>query len=231
MIDLYTWLTPNGRKISIMLEETGLPYTVHPINLGKGEQFAPEFLRISPNNRIPVIVDREGPGGQPIVLFESGAILLYLAEKTGQFIPTDPAGRWEVIKWLLFQSASIGPVFGQAQHFLHYAQQEVPYAIGRFGSEARHLYGVLDRRLAVSSCLAGEEYTIADIATWPWIRPWKIQGVDLAEYPHVERWLHAIGNRPAVVRERGILAGFRQDKTTVLSDEARMNLFDRSVKR
>lgn len=225
MIDLYTWLTPNGRKVSLMLEETGLPFRAIPINIGKGEQFAPDFLAISPNNKIPAIVDHDGPDNGPLILFETGAILLYLAEKTGKFLPPHPGDRWRTIQWLQFQTSSLGPMLGQAQHFLHYAEEEVPYARARFASEAKRLYGVLDRRLAESPYLGHDDYSIADIATWPWIRAWKIQGVAISEFPHIARWLDAINKRPAVARERAVLAEFRSETSAPLSAEAREHLF------
>jgi GSH-dependent disulfide-bond oxidoreductase len=223
MIDLYSWLTPNGRKISLMLEETGLPYRVIPVDIGRGEQLAPEYLELNPNGKIPTIVDHEGPVGQPLTLFETGAILLYLANKSGRFIPADPPGYWRAVQWLEFQSASVGPMLGQAQHFVHYAAERVPYATQRYRSEARRLYRVLDQRLATSHYLAGDTYTIADIATWPWIRPWKIQGVDLGEYSNVARWFAEIEQRPAVQRERAVLADRR--RSGPLDDEARAALF------
>src|SRR5262245_721462 len=185
MIDLYTWPTPNGFKISIMLEEIGAAYAAHPVNIGAGDQFEPEFLRISPNNKIPAIVDSDGPGGQPIALFESGAILLYLAEKTGKLLPQDPAGRWEVIQWLMLQVGSIGPMLGQAHHFRQYAPQPISYAIDRYTNESKRLYGVLERRLSDRDCVAGT-YSIADIAIVPWLRFPVRQGVDAQDYPNVK---------------------------------------------
>jgi len=202
MIDLYTWSTSNGRKASIMLEELGADYTVHPIHIGKGDQFTPEYLAINPNGKIPAIVDSDGPGGAPIAVFESGAILIYLAEKYGQFLPTEPVARMEVIQWLMFQMGGIGPIFGQVHHFLRAAKEKVPYGIERYGTEARRLYGVLDRRLDGREHLAGEGYSIADIATWPWVLRHEWQQIDLADYPNVKRWFDAIGSRPAV--QRGI---------------------------
>src|SRR5258708_21894640 len=168
MIDLYTWGTPNGRKVSIMLEETGLPYRVHKVDISKNEQFKPEFLALNPNSKIPAIVDQEGPGGKPLPLFESGAILIYLAEKTGKLLPTDPAARYTVLQWLMFQMGGVGPMFGQVHHFLRAAPEPVPYAIERYGKETRRLYGVLDVQLGKAAYLAGE-YSIADIATYPWV--------------------------------------------------------------
>ena len=202
MIDLYTWSTSNGRKASIMLEELGADYTVHPIHIGKGDQFAPEYLAINPNGKIPAIVDSDGPGGAPIAVFESGAILIYLAEKHGRFLPIEPVARMEVIQWLMFQMGGIGPMFGQVHHFLRAAKEQVPYGIERYGTEVRRLYGVLDRRLDGRDHLAGEGYSIADIATYPWVFRREWQGVDLADFPNVKRWFDALGARPAV--ERGM---------------------------
>ena len=202
MIDLYTWSTSNGRKASIMLEELGADYTLHPIHIGKGDQFTPEYLAINPNGKIPAIVDSDGPGGAPIAVFESGAILIYLAEKYGQFLPTEPVARMEVIQWLMFQMGGIGPIFGQVHHFLRAAKEKVPYGIERYGTEARRLYGVLDRRLDGRDHLAGAGYSIADIATWPWVLRHEWQQIDLADYPNVKRWFDAVGSRPAV--QRGI---------------------------
>lgn len=200
MIDLYTWGTPNGRKVSIMLEETGLPYRVHTVDITKDEQFAPDFLAISPNNKIPAIVDQDGPEGQPLSLFESGAILFYLAEKTGQLLPSDPRGRYVTMQWLMFQMGGVGPMLGQAHHFRRFAKEQIPYAIDRYTNETRRLYGVIDRRLGESRWLAGDDYSIADIATYPWIMRHEWQGVDLAEFPNVARWAQAMGERPAVQR-------------------------------
>ena len=200
MIDLYTWSTSNGRKASIMLEELGADYTVHPIHIGKGDQFTPDYLAINPNGKIPAIVDSDGPGGAPITVFESGAILIYLAEKSGRFLPTEPVARMEVIQWLMFQMGGIGPMFGQVHHFLRAAKEQVPYGIERYGTEVRRLYGVLDRRLDGRDHLAGDGYSIADIATYPWVVRHEWQQVDLAEFPNVKRWYDAVGSRPAVQR-------------------------------
>jgi GSH-dependent disulfide-bond oxidoreductase len=200
MIELHTWGTPNGRKISIMLEECGLPYSVHKIDISKGEQFKPEFLRISPNNRIPAIVDPDGPGGKPISLFESGAILIYLAEKTGKYLSKDPVQKYKTLEWLMWQMGGIGPFLGQAHHFLRFAPEKIPYAIKRYTDEANRLYGVLDRRLDDNEWLAGSEYTIADIATWPWITRYEWQTIDLGRFANVRRWYDAIKARPAVQR-------------------------------
>ena len=205
MIDLYTWGTPNGRKASIMLEEIGLPYTVHPINIGKGEQNTAEYIAINPNSKIPAIIDGEGPGGKPVKVFESGAILIYLAEKTGKLLSSDPRARLQALEWLMFQMGGVGPMLGQVHHFLRNAPEPIPYAIERYVKETRRLYGVLDRRLAESAFLAGE-YSIADIATYPWVARHEWHRVDLAEFPNVERWFAAIGARPAV--ERGMKVPF-----------------------
>jgi len=197
VIDLYTWSTPNGRKVSIMLEECALPYRVHPINIGKGEQFTPEFLALNPNNRIPAIVDSEGPDGKPLPLFESGAILIYLAEKTGKLMPRDPRTRLICLQWLMFQMGGVGPMFGQAHHFLRSAKEQVPYGIKRYTDETRRLYGVLQKRLSDAEYLA-DEYSIADIATFPWVARFGWHKVDLADFPAVKRWFDQINARPAV---------------------------------
>jgi GST-like protein len=193
MIDLYTWTTPNGRKISIALEELGLPYEVHSIDIGKDEQFKPDFLAISPNNKIPAIRDRE----TGTALMESGAILIYLADKTGRLMPATGEPRYRVLEWLMWQMGGIGPFLGQAHHFLHYNRGKAPYAEERFGKEAQRLYGVLDRRLAENRFIAGD-YSIADIATWPWISRFGWQGIDLSTFPNVKRWYLEIAARPAV---------------------------------
>ena len=198
MIDLYTWKTPNGRKASIMLEEVGLPYRVHPIDISNNEQFAPSFLAISPNNKIPAIVDQDGPGGQPLALFESGAILIYLAEKTGKLLPADPRGRAETLQWLMFQMGGVGPMLGQAHHFRKFAKEQIPYAIARYSDEAQRLYGVMDKRLGDSPYFAGPEYSIADIAIFPWLQRYDWQGIDLEAFPNVSRWMAEIDARPAV---------------------------------
>ncbi len=210
MIDFYAWSTPNGIKISIALEELALPYRIIPVDIGAGAQFGPEFLTISPNNKIPAIVDHDGPGGKPYSLFESGAILLYLAEKTGKLMPADPAGHFTVVQWLMFQMGAIGPLLGQNHHFRTYAPERIAYAVDRYTNEARRLYGVLDRRLGESEYLAGV-YSIADVATFPWIRPYKRQGQDLEEFPHLKRWFDAIAERPAVVRGIDALKGLRRE--------------------
>jgi GST-like protein len=199
LIDLYTWSTPNGRKVSIMLEELELPYSVHPIDIGKGDQFQPGFIAISPNSKIPAIVDSEGPEGRPYPLFESGAILLYLAEKTHRLLPAKTVERFEAIQWLMFQMGGVGPMFGQTHHFLRAAPERVEYAIERYSRETRRLYAVLDKHLAGRKWL-GSEYSVADIATYPWVARHEWHKVDLAEFPAVKRWFEVIGARPAVQR-------------------------------
>jgi GSH-dependent disulfide-bond oxidoreductase len=199
MIDLYTWSTPNGYKVSIMLEEVGLPYKVIPIDIAKGDQFSDIFLKISPNNKIPAIVDHLGPDSRSFSLFESGAILMYLAEKTGRLMPTETRSRYTVIQWLMFQMGNLGPMLGQNHHFRNYAPEPLEYAINRYTNEARRLYSVMDRRLAEVEYLAGA-YSIADMACFPWIRPWKRQGQNLEEHPNLKRWFEAIDQRPAVQR-------------------------------
>ncbi len=199
MIDLYTWTTPNGRKVSIMLEEVGLPYEVHAVNLQKDEQLKPEFLAINPNNKIPAIVDRDGPDGKPYTLFESGAILMYLAEKTGKLMPKEIRARYEVIQWLMFQMGGVGPMFGQANNFLRYDPQQGSYGVERFKKETARLYRVMDRRLGESAFLAGA-YSIADIATYPWVSRYEMHRTRLEDFPNVKRWFDLIGARPAVQR-------------------------------
>jgi len=201
MIDLYTWSTPNGLKVQIMLEETGLDYDLHPICLDEGEQKKPEYLAINPNGKIPAIIDRDGPGGDELAIFESGAILLYLAEKSGKFLPEDPERRWPVISWLMFQMGGIGPALGQTGYFLNRASEPEPNAVERFVNEAERLYGVVDRRLAEAEFLAGA-YSIADIASYPWMRNHQRFGLDIGDFPNVQRWLQTIAERPAV--ERGL---------------------------
>ncbi len=211
MIDLYTCATPNGQKLHILFEETGLDYTEHWIDIGKGEQFTPEFLAISPNNKIPAIVDRDGPGGEPMALFESGAILFYLAKKTGRFLPEDPRKHWDVMQWLFWQIGGFGPMLGQAHHFNAYAPMRpdgpvvLPYAQARYTNEAGRLYGVLDRQLARHEYVAADEYTIADMAIFPWCRLYKRQEQDINDFPNVKRWFATVGRRPAVERDMGKL--------------------------
>jgi GSH-dependent disulfide-bond oxidoreductase len=200
MIDLYTWGTPNGRKVSVMLEECGLAYNVHPIDIGKGDQFKPEFVAIDPNSKIPAIVDSDGPDGKPFPLFESGAILIYLSGKTGKFLPAATRGKYVALQWLMFQMGGVGPFFGQVHHFLRAAKEPVPYAIDRYVKEKDRLYGVLDKRLGEAKYLAGTEYTIADIATYPWVARYEWHKTDLNQFPNVKRWFDAISQRPAVQR-------------------------------
>lgn len=224
MIDLYYWTTPNGHKITLFLEETATPYTLHAVNIGKGDQFKPEFLKISPNNRIPAIVDNApADGGQPISLFESGAILLYLAEKTGRYIPSDLRGRADVLQWLFWQMGGLGPMAGQNHHFATYAPEKLPYAIDRYTRETGRLYGVLNKRLADREFIAGD-YSIADMACYPWIVPHEKQGQDLNEFPHLKRWFDAIASRPATVRAYAKAASINTEPT-VHTEEARKMLF------
>ena len=207
MIDLYYWTTPNGHKVTLFLEETGLPYRITPVNIGKGEQFQPYFLSIAPNNRIPAIVDTEpADGGAPVSVFESGAILQYLAEKTGQLLPTDLRGRTETLQWLFWQMGGLGPMAGQNHHFRGAAPEQIPYAIKRYTDETARLYGVLDRRLADRPFLAGEDYSIADIASYPWVVPWERQGLSLEDFPNVKRWFETIRARPATDRAYALVA-------------------------
>ena len=207
MIDLYTWTTPNGRKVSIMLEELGLAYRVHKIDISKGEQFAPAYVALNPNSKIPVITDSDGPDGKPMALFESGAILVYLSGKAGgKFLPADMRGRYTTLEWLMFQMGGVGPMFGQCHHFRRAAPEKIPYAIDRYTNETRRLYGVMDRHLGEVKYLAGEAYTIADIATYPWAARHEWQTVDLAEFPNVKRWYDTIGARPAVKRGMAVPA-------------------------
>ncbi|HWI81406.1 glutathione binding-like protein [Ramlibacter sp.] len=225
MIDVFSWPTPNGHKIHIMLEECGLPYRAIPINIGAGDQFKPEFLAISPNNKIPAITDPDGPDGKPISLFESGAILLYLAGKTGKFLPAGDRAKYEVLQWLMFQMGGVGPMLGQAHHFRMYAPEKIDYAIDRYTNEARRLYGVIDRRLARSPYLGGREYSIADIATFPWLRSWENQGIVLDEYPHLKAWFEQIAARPAVQRGVKVLAEHRKP---IRDDKEREILFGKT---
>ena len=222
MIDLYSWPTPNGHKIHIMLEETGLPYRVHPIDIGAGDQFKPEFLKISPNNKMPAMIDSDGPDGKPMSMFESGAMLLYLASKTGKFLPEDIRDRWSTLQWLMFQMGGVGPMLGQAHHFLGYAPEKIPYAMKRYSNEANRLYGVMDRRLAESKFIACGEYTIADMAIMPWLRFPERQGVEIADYPHLQKWRDGIAARPAVQRGLAVLADRRKP---VMDDKAKEMLF------
>jgi len=218
MIDLYYWPTPNGHKITIALEEIGLDYTIKPVNIGKGEQFDPAFLAFSPNNRMPAIIDHD-TGGEPVSVFESGAILLYLAEKTGKLMPGDIRGRTAVYEWLMWQMGGLGPMLGQAHHFNFYAPERIPYAMDRYSKESNRLYGVMERRLAKTPWLAGEHYSIADIAAYPWTRTYERQGVAIEDYPHVMRWRQAMGDRPAV--QAGMKAGaeLREDLSKLSAED------------
>jgi GSH-dependent disulfide-bond oxidoreductase len=224
VIDLYTWPTPNGHKIHIMLEETGTPYRVIPVDIGAGDQFKPEFLKISPNNKMPAMVDPDGPEGKgkPFALAESGAMLFYLASKTGKFLPRGLRERWQAMQWVMFQMGHIGPMLGQAHHFLGYAPEKIPYAMNRYKNEANRLYGVVEKRLRESKYLACDEYTIADMATVPWLRAPERQGVNIDDYPTLKRWRDAILERPAVKRALQVLAERRR---TEMTPEQRENLF------
>ncbi len=228
MIDLYYWPTPNGWKVTIMLEETGLPYRLVPVNIGRGEQFRPEFLAISPNNRMPAIVDHEPlGGGEPISIFESGAILMYLGDKSGQFFPQDLRGRYEVTQWLMWQMGGLGPMAGQAHHFRQYAPEKIQYGIDRYTNEVNRLYGVMNKRLADREFLAGA-YSIADMAAFPWVVPYQNQGQDLSDFPHLKRWFEAMKARPAV--QRGLDAGKELRQNRPLDDEAKKILFGQTAK-
>ena len=223
MIDLYTWPTPNGHKVHIMLEELEMPYNVIPINIGEGDQFKPDFLKISPNNKMPAVVDPDGADGAPISIFESAAILLYLAEKTGRFMPQDMRGRYNAMQWLMFQMGSVGPMLGQAHHFRGYAPEKLPYAIDRYTNEAGRIYGVINRHLGESAWLAGDDYTIVDMATFPWLRSYERQGQVLEDFPHLKKWFEAIEARPAVQRGVEVLSESR--RLGELSDKDRENMF------
>ena len=209
MIELHAWPTPNGHKVSIMLEECALPYRVIPVDITKGDQFTPEFLRISPNNRMPAIVDSDGEGGEAVSVFESGAILVYLAEKTGSFLPSNGKARYDVLQWLMFQMANLGPILGQAHHFRDYAEEKIPYAIDRFTNEAGRLYNVMEGRLGAVEYLAGD-YSIADMACWPWVRLHRYHGQKFEDFPNVKRWFDAISARPATQRGMALLADRRR---------------------
>jgi GST-like protein len=226
MIDVYSWATPNGHKVHIMLEECGLrlnrDWRAIPVNIGTGDQFAPEFLRISPNNKIPALVDPHGPDGKPISVFESGAILVYLAAKTGKFMPRSDRAKFEVLQWLMFQMGGVGPMLGQNHHFRLYAPEKIDYAINRYTNEAKRLYGVMDKQVSKTKFIAGNNYTIADMAIFPWLRNWQNQGIDWAEYPHLKHWFDTIAARPAVQRGVQVLADLRKPIT---DDKARDILF------
>lgn len=225
MIEVYSWPTPNGHKVHIMLEECALPYKAIPVNIGAGEQFRTEFLAISPNNKIPAMVDPQGPDGKPFSLFESGAILVYLAGKTGRFLPGTDREKYEVLQWLMFQMGGVGPMLGQAHHFRMYAPEKIDYAVNRYTNEARRLYGVIDKRLSQSPWLGGKAYSIADIATFPWLRSWENQGIVLDDYPHLKDWFQRIAQRPAVQRGVKVLADLRKPIT---DDKAREVLFGKT---
>ena len=226
MIKVYSWPTPNGHKVHVMLEECGFrlgrDWEAIPVNIGTGDQFKPEFLKISPNNKIPALVDPHGPDGKPISLFESGAILLYLAAKTGKFLPKTDRQKYDVLQWLMFQMGGVGPMLGQAHHFRIYAPEKIEYAVNRYTNEAKRLYGVMDRQLASHKFMAGNQYTIADIAIFPWLRSWQNQGIDWADFPHVKNWFDKIAARPAVTRGVEVQASLRKPIT---GDKEREVLF------
>ena len=228
-IELYYWPTPNGHKITIMLEECGLAYDVRAINIMRGEQFKPEFLAVSPNNRMPAIVDPDGPGGQPISVFESGAILQYLGRKTAMFYPADERGRVEVEQWLYWQMGGLGPMAGQCHHFRNYAPEKIPYAIDRYVNEVNRLYGVMDRRLADREYLAGA-YSIADMAAFPWVRPYKNQGQDIAQFKNLERWFNGLAARPAVAKAVEVGADLRKPNDLATDKEAQKILFGQKAR-
>ena len=225
MIDVYSWPTPNGHKVHIMLEECGLDYRAIPIDIGAGDQFSADFLSISPNNKIPAIVDSDGPDGKPISLFESGAILVYLAGKTGSFLGNSDRDKYNTLQWLMFQMGGVGPMFGQTHHFRIYAPNKIEYAIDRYTNETKRLYGVIDKQLSKTPYLAGDEYTIADIATFPWTRSFANQGIDLADFPHVKRWFDEVSARPAVERGVKVLADLRKP---LVDDKAKEMLFGKT---
>ena len=229
MIDLHYWPTPNGHKVTLFLEEAALPYRIVPVDIGRGEQFRPEFLAIAPNNRMPAIVDHDpADGGAPVSLFESGAILLYLADKTGRFIPQDLRGRVEALQWLFWQMGGLGPMAGQNHHFSHYAPEKIPYAIDRYVNETNRLYGVLDNRLSDRPFLAGSDYSIADMASYPWIVPYERQGQDLADFLNLERWFRSIEARPATVRAYEIGDRYRTRNAT-MDEEAKRIMFGQTA--
>jgi len=225
MIDVYSWPTPNGHKVHIMLEECGIDYRAIPIDIGAGDQFSAEFLAISPNNKIPAIVDSDGPDGKPISLFESGAILVYLAGKTGLFLGSTDREKYNTLQWLMFQMGGVGPMLGQAHHFRIYAPTSIDYAIDRYTNEAKRLYGVIDKQLSKTAYLAGDEYTIADIATFPWTRSFANQGIDWSDFPHAKRWFDEISARPAVERGVKVLADLRKP---LVDDKAKEVLFGKT---
>ena len=226
MLKVYSWPTPNGHKVHVMLEECGYKlgrdWEAIPVNIGTGEQFMPEFLKISPNNKIPALVDPNGPDGKPISIFESGAILLYLAAKTGKFLPKTDRQKFDVLQWLMFQMGGVGPMLGQAHHFRIYAPEKIEYAVNRYTNEAKRLYGVMDRQLSTHKFIAGNQYSIADISIFPWLRSWQNQGIDWADYPHLKKWFDLVAARPAVVRGVDVLASLRKPLT---GDQERNILF------
>lgn len=229
LIDVYSWATPNGHKVHIMMEECGyrlgVNWLAHPIDIGAGDQFKPAFLKISPNNKIPALVDPQGPDGKPISVFESGAILVYLASKTGLLMPHSDRDKFNVLQWLMFQMGGFGPMLGQTHHFRIYAPEKIQYAIDRYTNETRRLYGVIDKQLAKTAYIAGKQYTIADIAIFPWTRSWKNQGLTLDEFPHVKRWHEEIAARPAVMRGVEVLTNLRKP---LLDEKARENLYGKT---
>jgi len=229
MINVHSWPTPNGHKVHVMLEECGFrlgrDWQVHAVNIGQGDQFQPDFLKISPNNKIPALVDSDGPDGKPISIFESGAILLYLAAKTGKFLPKSDRAKFKVLEWLMFQMGGVGPMLGQAHHFRIYAPDKIEYAINRYTNEAKRLYGVMDKQLEHQKFIAGNQYTIADIAIFPWLRSWQNQGIDWADHPHLKAWFDKIAERPAVQRGVAVLADARKPLT---DDKARDILFGKA---
>ncbi|MHA6205713.1 glutathione binding-like protein [Dyella soli] len=232
MIELHYWPTPNGHKITLFLEESGLPYTIKPVNIGRGEQFEPTFLAISPNNRMPAIVDTDpADGGEPVSVFESGAILQYLAEKTGRFLPADARGRYKVLEWLYWQVGGLGPMLGQNHHFNRYAPEKIPYAIERYVNETRRLYGVLDKQLQGRAFIAGKDYTIADMAAYPWIVPHENQGMALEDFPHLRAWFDAIGARPATQRAYALGEHIKGRFDLTTDEEARKVLFGQGARR
>lgn len=224
MIDIYSWATPNGHKVHIMLEECGQrlgkDWQAHPVNIGSGDQFQPDFLNISPNNKVPAMVDSMGPDGKPFSLFESGAILVYLASKFGKFMPKSDAAKFKTLQWLMFQMGGVGPMLGQAHHFRIYAPEKIDYAYNRYTNEAKRIYGVLNKQLQSNKFIAGKQYSIADIATFPWIRSWKNQGIDWADYPALKEWFDRVGERPAVKRGVEVLASARVPLTDTKATQA-----------
>ncbi|PPC76030.1 thiol:disulfide oxidoreductase [Pokkaliibacter plantistimulans] len=229
MIDLYYWTTPNGHKVTIFLEESGLDYRIFPVHIGKGDQFKPEFLQIAPNNRIPAIVDQApADGGEPLALFESGAILEYLADKSGQYLPSSGRQRYEVLQWLYWQMGGVGPMAGQNHHFNRYAPEPIPYAIERYVKETARLYGVLNKQLAQRDYVAGD-YSIADMAIFPWARLWEGQKQNIEDFPHMAKWLARMEARPAVQRAYQLVDSINTDTSALLTPEARKLLFGQSV--